>query len=435
MREKAPRFKKLTVNERTENEMTATDLIEPVELPSEGAQQVAVGTGEHSLARDNGSGSRFAGGELFSPPLPFQNGHLQTALALVKPDADDAYHIDQPLVVDAGPDLCDTAVTAQQQRRVQLMAYYTSRRQPDAPAPADLLTAGRNNGAAGTHRANAHHQPLYSSDKQRGLVLMLHGWLGCSHSNYNRATTAALTHAGYDVVRLNLRDHGPDYHVQSAAMNPGIFLGILIEEAHCAAQQLALLAGDRPFFIVGVSMGGNFALRMAQRHATDPIVNLRKVIAINPAVNPASATDNVDRFPFYRRFFRRRWLMSLLTKQALHPELYDFAELRHYPTIRGMTERLIARYGERFGTFRTADEYFAQYAVAPATLGDLTVSTTIITAQDDPIIDAREFQDLPVNSRLTLQLHPTGGHVGYVSLFPKTHYLPQAVLRALNSDS
>ena len=61
MREKAPRFNKLTVNERTVNEMTATELIEPVELPREGAQQVSMGTGEHSLARDNGIGSRFAG--------------------------------------------------------------------------------------------------------------------------------------------------------------------------------------------------------------------------------------------------------------------------------------------------------------------------------------------------------------------------------------
>lgn len=340
-------------------------------------------------------------GNHFSPHRLLHNGHLQTALALVKPDAEDAYYIDQPIVVDGGLDLCDAAVLARGERRVTLLAYYT----PTRTAP------------------------------RRGLVLMLHGWLGCSHSNYNRVTTAALTRAGFDVVRLNLRDHGPSYHLQSHAMNPGIFLGILIEEAHHAAQQVALLAKGQPFFIVGVSMGGNFALRMALRHATHPVPNLQKIIAINPAINPASATDNVDRFPFYRRFFRQRWLDALLAKQHLFPELYDFGELRTITTIRGMTEQVIKRYGARFGDFRSADEYFAQYAVAPSTLAGLTVPTAIITAKDDPIINVHDFGTLPLHQSLDLQLHPTGGHVGYISLFPTQHYLPDAVLRALGAPS
>lgn len=335
----------------------------------------------------------------FSPHRLIHNGHLQTVLALVKPKEQDAYYVDQPIVIDAGPDLCDSAVTSITERRVRLLCYFTPRRTTYA----------------------------------RGLVLMLHGWLGCSHSNYNRATTAALTAAGYDVVRLNMRDHGPDYHFQSHALNPGLFLGILIEEVHYAAQQLAQLSAEQPFYIVGVSMGGNFALRMALRHVHDPIANLQKVIAINPALNPASATDNVDRYPFYRRFFRKRWLTSLLAKERHYPALYDFAALSGYPTIRGMTEYLIQHYGARLGGFHTADDYFSQYAVTPAALRHISVPTEIITAEDDPIIDVTDFSRIPSNELLQLQVHPSGGHVGYVSLFPTAHYLPQVVIHALRS--
>lgn len=363
--------------------------------------------------------SESEGGNLFSPHLLLHNGHVQTALALVKPQATDAYYIDQPILVDAGPDLCDLAVTTKEDRHVQLVAYYTPHR------PNFNLVAEE-------------HEPQHrteSSASSRGLVLMLHGWQGCSHSNYNRATTAALTRAGYDVARLNLRDHGPDYHLNPHLLNPGIFLGILIEEAHYAVQQLAHLAGDKPVYVIGVSMGGNFALRMALRHAKQPIANLRRVIAINPAINPAQATDNLDRNPFYRRFFRQRWLSSLLAKQRFYPELYNFDELHNYSTVRAMTERVIVRYGKRFGDFRTADEYFAEYAVTPKSLDQLRVPTTIITSQDDPIIPATDFRDLPAHPLLSLQLHPTGGHVGYVSLFPTEHYLPEIILRVLKNST
>ncbi|MEZ4615849.1 MAG: hypothetical protein R2867_10140 [Caldilineaceae bacterium] len=192
-------------------------------------------------------------------------------------------------------------------------------------------------------------------------------------------------------MRLNLRDHGPNLHLNKYALNPGIFLGILIEEAVHATQLIARMAGDAPFYMVGASMGGNFVLRMALRHAIDPIPNLQKVIAINPAIDPARATDNVDRNPLLRRYFRRRWLGSLLAKQELYPDLYEFAELRSCPTIRQMTEQIIRQYGDRFGNFRNADEYFSAYAVAPEDLADLTVATEIITAVDDPIIDARRL--------------------------------------------
>ncbi len=354
----------------------------------------------------------------FLPRRLLRSGNIQTALALIKPNPAPIYHVDQPFLVDGGPDRCDSAVTAQQSRNVRLLAYYTSRL-PATHADTDPI---------------ATPYATTSESEKRGLVLLLHGWLGCSHSTYNLLTTASLTRAGFDVIRLNFRDHGPDLHLQAHTLNPGIFLGTLWEEALHATQTIARLAGDHPFYLVGVSMGGNFALRLALHHATQPIPNLQKVIAINPAVDPASSTDNVDRNPVIRRYFRRRWLNSLLNKQTQYPELYDFEELCTYRSIRGMTERIIERYSQRLGGFQSANDYFASYAVPLAELRDLTVATEIITALDDPIINAADFVDLPSNPKLGFQPHPTGGHVGYVNLFPTQHYLPQLVLQSLIGD-
>ncbi len=353
--------------------------------------------------------------EPFLPHPLLRSGNLQTALALIKPKPIPIYHVDQPLMIDGGPDHCDSAVTTQQSRNVQLLAYYTSRSSTIKSTIAPSTT---------THSTT-------SAVEKRGLVLLLHGWMGCSHSTYNLLTTDSLTSAGFDVVRLNFRDHGPGIHLSAETLNPGIFLGILLDEIAHATETIAQLAGDHPFYIIGVSMGGNFALRLALRQITQPIPNLQKVIAINPAVDPIHSTDNLDRNPVIRRYFRRRWLGSLLSKQARYPHLYAFDELRNYRKIRDMTERIIERYGPRLGGFRSADEYFASYAVPLAALSNLTVTTEIITALDDPIIHATDFIDLPSHPKLSFYVHPTGGHVGYVSLFPVQHYLPRLVLQSL----
>ena len=50
----------------------------------------------------------------------------------------------------------------------------------------------------------------------RGLALLLHGWEGSIESSYMRLTAARLLHAGFDVFRLNFRDHGDTHHLNEA---------------------------------------------------------------------------------------------------------------------------------------------------------------------------------------------------------------------------
>ncbi|MCB0061490.1 MAG: alpha/beta hydrolase, partial [Caldilineaceae bacterium] len=343
--------------------------------------------------------------EPFSPHPWLRHGHVQTLLSRIKPRQATPL-FDQPLLVDGGPDYCDLAALEAGPRNVQLLAYFTPHSAARAIRTDDIRARAHDNTASV-------QTPL---PPRRGLVLLLHGWEGCSHSNYNLALTGTLTAAGFDVIRLNLRDHGPGYDLDPYALNPGIFLGVLIDEAAHAIRQIAALAGSAPFYIVGASMGGNFALRLAAHHAKAPFHNLRKVVAVNPAVNPGRATDLVDAYPFYRRYFRRRWFDSLLAKQRLFPQLYDFTHLHAVGSIRAMTEWLIRHYGHRFvgfpavteplPPFQCADEYFSAYAVHPHTLAHLTVATEIISSLDDPIIDVDDICNLPPHPLLTVQLHP-----------------------------
>ena len=60
--------------------------------------------------------------------------------------------------------------------------------------------------------------------------LLLHGWEGSSESSYMRHTAAHLLADGFDVFRLNFRDHGDTHH-----LNEGLFHSCRLEEVVQAA--------------------------------------------------------------------------------------------------------------------------------------------------------------------------------------------------------
>jgi len=335
----------------------------------------------------------------FRPNPLVRSGSAQTVLAMVRPKGIDVTADEQPLLLDAGYDYTGAAPD----RPVRLHGYFNASRTPGAP---------------------------------RGLVMIMHGWEGCSHSNYNVILAQALVERGYAVFRLNLRDHGPGLHIDPYALNPGLFRATLIEEAAVATAQVAQLAGNRPFFIVGASMGGNFALRLAKWHSERlPFHNLRKVVAVCPAINPARATDALDRNPGTRRYFRVRWLRSLRAKQRLDPALPDLGELEHIPLVRDMTDWFIRQpSATSLRQFRNADEYFAAYAVLGDALAHLTVRTTIITAKNDPVIPVVDFYALAPHPLLDIQIHPTGGHCGFIDAPPVRHHMADLILPELLSD-
>jgi predicted alpha/beta-fold hydrolase len=254
-------------------------------------------------------------------------------------------------------------------------------------------------------------QGYHSRQKSKmaaGLVILLHGWEGSADSTYIACTGRTLYRRGYDIFRLNFRDHGDSHH-----LNPGIFYAVLIEEVFQAVRQISESAGTTPVFMAGFSLGGNFALRIARRMGDDPVGNLRHVVAVSPVLDPAKATDRIDRQSFIRKYFLKKWLQSLKIKQRLFPDLYDFSALFDLNTIQAVTDLMLEKYSD----YPSAAEYFKAYSILNDDIDDLPVATTIITAADDPIIPVEDFQRLKLNHRTRLEIHACGGHNGFIDGF------------------
>jgi predicted alpha/beta-fold hydrolase len=254
----------------------------------------------------------------------------------------------------------------------------------------------------------------------RGLAILLHGWEGSAAASYVVSLGGRLHDAGYAVFRLNFRDHGETF-----ALNRDIFHSCRIDEVVGALASItARHAAGRPTFLVGHSLGGNFALRAAARAPAAGIA-LTKVVAVCPVLRPHSTMRALEEGLWvYRQYFLRRWRRSLLAKAACFPELYDFGDLRRFPTLTATTEFFATRYA----SFRDLDSYLNGYAITGDALAGLTVPTRLIAAADDPVIPSADLQDLAVTPALEIEVLARGGHCAFLEDYGLRSWLDRAVL-------
>ncbi len=238
-----------------------------------------------------------------------------------------------------------------------------------------------------------------------GLTILLHGWEGSASSNYLLSAANALWQVGFEVFRLNFRDHGDSHH-----LNRELFHSCRLEEVVEAVALLAQPAAG-PVTLTGFSLGGNFALRVALA-APGRGIPLARVIAVCPVIRPGGVLDALERgLPFYERYFERKWRRSLDRKQASFPADYDFSEWFTMRGLRAKTRYLI----ERHTDFSTLDDYLDGYTLSGDRLAALRVPATIVAAADDPVVPADDFTALTRPPAMQLHLEAHGGHCGFLA--------------------
>ena len=266
-----------------------------------------------------------------------------------------------------------------------------------AVTTAHLVDGGQGVRLQGLHSAVPGVEP-------RGLALLLHGWEGSAESSYMRLTAARLLAQGFEVFRLNFRDHGDTHH-----LNPGIFHSCRIEEVVHAAGDVAARFAARPMVVAGYSLGGNFALRLALR-APAAGLPLARVAAVCPVLDPARTMRRMEEgLWLYMRYFERRWRGSLMRKRALFPDQLDFDDATLRLGMRELTEWLVQRHTD----LGSLEAYFDGYSVAGERLRGLEVPTHILMAADDPVIPVDEFRSLALPPLAQLDIVPWGGHCGF----------------------
>lgn len=266
---------------------------------------------------------------------------------------------------------------------------------------------------------NAHH-----SAEPKPLVMILHGWLGCADSLYLLPLANTLFNQGFNIFRLNFRDHGGTEH-----LNEELFHSCRLEEVLDATHKIQQLVPHSKFYIVGFSLGGNFALRIGAE-AKNKNLAIDKIISVCPVMNAANALDETkSMLKIYTEYYLRRWKNILKTKHKHFPASYDINTINKQRSLTTMTEHLLLQYTE----FDSVKEYLESYSITGDRLHSLSIDSDVYIAEDDPVIPAYDHENLYASEHLNVHYTRYGGHCGYLSKLFSTSWIEESIVRSLRA--
>jgi predicted alpha/beta-fold hydrolase len=247
------------------------------------------------------------------------------------------------------------------------------------------------------------------------VLLLVHGLEGSADSNYMRWMAAAALAAGFDVVRLNVRNCGG-----TEALAPTLYHSGLTADLRAVVEQFA----DRRLCVVGFSMGGNQALKLAGEWGARPPSHVAAVCSLSAPIDLAACARRLGepRNRIYEWHFLRGLAARLRRKAGLLPGRFATEPLGRVRSIIDFDHYVTA---PAFG-YRDAFDYYTQCS-AQRFLAEIRVPALLIQAQDDPFIPFESCR-VPPNPALSLLAPRFGGHVSFLSRpAPRFWAAPQVV--------
>jgi predicted alpha/beta-fold hydrolase len=240
-------------------------------------------------------------------------------------------------------------------------------------------------------------------------LLLVHGLEGSNTSIYMLGTAEKAYNAGFNVVRLNLRNCGKTEH-----LTPTLYHAGLITDPRTVLHELIEQDGLSHIFVIGFSMGGNMSLMLAGEEAEHAPPELAGVCAVSPTIDLSSCVDAIEWRSnwLYKKSFLRSMKHRIRRKQKLFPELYDTKGLYRVRKMREFDER----YTRVSGGYSSVEDYYER-ASALQVIRHIRTPTLIIHAQDDPFVPFQPFRDPSIaENPYVIFLGPEhGGHVGFLA--------------------
>ena len=251
-------------------------------------------------------------------------------------------------------------------------------------------------------------------------VFLVHG-LGGSHlSSYMVRLSKKLYEKGIRAVRVNMRCCGSG---KDLAKKP--YHGGLSEDILKVLIQLKKETPLSPFILVGFSLGGNIALKLAAEIEKTNKDLIHSLIAVCPAIDLAETAEILSQPD--NRIYNRFYMSQLESMVNTKNKKYNFSTMSEFDTL--IT-------APNFGFANPKDYY--QKSSSRYLLGQINHPCRILLAMDDPFINHLSFLNVPLSDKIKIFISEYGGHIGFFGWTNKEHryyWLDQTLLNWINELS
>lgn len=253
-----------------------------------------------------------------------------------------------------------------------------------------------------------HHLP---ADSRAPRVLLLHGLEGSPRSHYVGGVLAHARARGWGATLMVFRGCGAAANVARRFYHSGD-----TEDVGFVFAQLSARWPESSWFLTGVSLGGNVLLKWLGERGDAVDSRIRAAAAISVPFDLEAGSRFISRgfWRMYDRSFLRSLRRKALTKVARYPNLFDRSRLERARTVYDFDDVVT---GPVHG-FENAHDYYERSS-SLRFLPDVRVPTLLLSAADDPFVPSevltRVARVASTNPALTVELHRSGGHVGFVA--------------------
>jgi predicted alpha/beta-fold hydrolase len=244
---------------------------------------------------------------------------------------------------------------------------------------------------------------------ERMTLLLLHGLEGSWQSQYMLGNADKAWRAGWNVVRMNMRNCAGTEMLSSTLYHSG-----LSGDVRAVAEFFAERFNLKNMAWAGYSMGGNMVLKAAGEYGAAPPNWLKAVVGVSPVVDMQPSADALHdlRNRAYEWNFLRNMLRRYRRKAELLPDQYSLANCKRVYSIRTYDEYIVAPNCDFLG----ADDYYDR-AAAARVIDRIHVPTLILHALDDPFIRILPATRDKINANPHIAFIETqhGGHCGFLA--------------------
>jgi len=237
------------------------------------------------------------------------------------------------------------------------------------------------------------------------VAVLVHGLSGSHRSGAIVRLARLLVRRGVRVVRLDLRGAGAGFPLARGCYNAGCSADV-----RAALLAVLRLTPASPVWLVGVSLGGNVALKLAGEADQNPIPNLARVVAVAPPVDLEACMDLLTQPR--NRLYERHFVGELIAQARRRARLFPDQPLPAFPR-RPSLRTFDDLYTAPRGGFRDAAEYYARSS-GNQFVPRIRVPTLVLAARDDPFVCPAAIERLTRPANVHVRLTDHGGHVGFL---------------------